>query len=271
MSDQSDDLREEFTDTLDDAAAALGDGDLSAEETADLRERVERLADEVSESSVPDLLAAAGVDLDGDEDEASLADALAGSDSAGVDSLRKLLDVAELGEDAPADDREFTERLTAIVDADEASGGDGEGDGDEGGETVDEEDTDESAEEADDDQVTFADVFSGAASLAKDWSDSRSGVAEDEPRVDETDEEETPDADEETDVEDEESDDESEEDEDGLFDPEAIKERLSGDDEESDDGGRARRSRSGRYSTVPSRRSDMGKRRRRFSTVKGRK
>lgn len=269
MSDQSDDLGEVFTDTLDDAAAALRDGDPSAAEAAELRERVERLADDVADASVPDLLAAAGVDVE-DEDGASLSSALARADSDGVETLRKLLDVAELGEDAPEDDREFTERLAAIVDADEQAGGGGEGDGDEGGRTVDEERTDESTE-GEDDQVTVADVFSSAASLAKDWSDSRSRAAEDKPSVDETDEEETPEADEETDEDDDETEESDEEDEDGLFDPEAIKERLTGDDEEADDGGRGRRSRSRRFSTVPSRRSDIGKPRRRFSTMKGRK
>lgn len=283
MSEQTDDdLREEFTDALDSAAAALGDdGDLSEGEAADLRARIEQLASDVSAASVPDLLAAAGVDDGGDaedddgrgdEGEVSLTEALADADSTGVDSLRQLLDVAELGQDPPDDDREFTERLAAIVAADESEGeseADGGGEADEGSEAG---DTDgagdggdtgdgDGSSDGDDDLVTFADVFSGAASLAKDWSDSRSQAAEDESSMDETDEEETPDAD-------GEGEEGEEEDEDGLFDPEAIKERLSGDEEEESSGGR--QSRRGRYSTVPSRRSDMGKSRR-FSTVKGRK
>lgn len=289
MSEQTDDdLREEFTDALDSAAAALSDdGDLSEGEAADLRARVEQLANDVSAASVPHLLAAAGVDDggdaedddgSGDEGEVSLTEALADADSTGVDSLRQLLDVAELGEDAPEDDREFTERLAAIVDADEIEGeseADDDGKVDDGGEADEGSEAGETdgaggggdtgdhdgSSDGDDDLVTFADVFSGAASLAKDWSDSRSQAAEDESSMDETDEEETPDAD----GEGEES---EEEDEDGLFDPEDIKKRLSGDDEEESSGGR--QSRRGRYSTVPSRRSDMGKSRR-FSTVKGRK
>lgn len=266
MSEQTDDdLREEFTDALDSAAAALSDdGDLSEAEAADLRARVEQLASDVSAASVPDLLAAAGVDDggdaedddgSGDEWEVSLTEALADADSTGVDSLRQLLDVAELGEDAPEDDREFTERLAAIVDVDESEG---ESKADDGGEIA---DTDgagdggdtgdgDGSSDGDDDLVTFADVFSGAASLAKDWSDSRTHSA-DETSEDGEDEAER-----------------GSDEDDGLFDADEIKERLSSGDEEESSGGR--RSRRGRYSTVPSRRSDMGKSRR-FSTVKGRK
>lgn len=273
------------------------DGELSEEDASNLREHVER----ISEASFEEMFAAAGFDGD-DLGPGDVPRLLSKGSSEEVQTLRQLLDVSKLGEDAPANDEELADQLDGIfgdpgetagdedvddaddgqdadlgendtsevdpAEADADTGGDESSDGGDEVETEEGETSDESGET--DDAVTFADVFSGAASLAKDWSSSGDSAADEE---DDADADET--VDDADDVGDEEAADEEaadgEEDDDSLFDTEDIKERLTGDDEdESSDSDGKRRSRRRRFSTVPSRRSDMGKSPR-FSTVKARK
>lgn len=275
------------------------DGELSEEDASKLREHVER----ISEASFEEMFAAAGFDGD-DLGPGDVPRLLSEGSSEEVRTLRQLLDVSKLGEDAPADDEELADQLDGILGDDGDTAGDADGDdandgedadlgeddvsevdpteadadpgGDESSDGGDEDETeegetsDESGET--DDAVTVADVFSGATSLAKDWSSSGGSAADEE---DDTDAEETVDDADDDDVGDEEAaddeEDDDEEDDDSLFDTEDLKERLAGDDEdESSDSDGKRRSRRRRFSTVPSRRSDMGKSRR-FSTVKARK
>ena len=276
------DLTDPFTEALDSAAAALTDADetLDAETADSLRARLADLSSDVDDASVSDLLAAAGVSADdvetadGDEagaeaeDDGGLTDLprlLASADDETVDSIRTLLDLADLGEDAPEDDAAFTERLGAILDsADTADDGgatadDGEQtdadaeeiDGDAEGAAVNESDARSEDAEESDGLLTVSDVISGTISYARDLRDARQGVADSEGA--------------DADAGDGESDDE---DDGGWLDFDDLTP-----DVEEEEGRRAEGQRGGqgtRFSTMPGRRSDMG-RASRFSSIKGRK
>lgn len=293
------DLTDSFTEALDSAAAALADEDerLDAETADSLRAHLADLSSDVDDASVSDLLAAAGVSAgdvettDGDagtEDEdgelTNLPRLLASADDETVDSLRTLLDLADLGEDAPEDDAAFTERLDAILGdagtaddagtaADDAkqTAGDTE-ETDSGGEEVDADaeeaavdESDARSEDADesDGQPTVADVVSKSVSFARDWRDARRGVVGDD-EADADAEDGKSDAD----AEDGESDaDDADEDDEGWFDFDDLTPEV---EEEGGRSGSQRGGRGTRFSTLPGRRSDM-ERAGRFSSIKGRK
>lgn len=278
------DLTDSFAEALDSAAAALADDDederLDAEAADSLRARLADLSSDVDDASTSDLLAAAGVSAadvettDGDagaEDEdgelTNLPRLLASADDETVGSIRTLLDLADLGEDAPEDDAAFTERLGAILDgadtADDAgtAAGDakqtdadaGEIDSDEEA-VVDESDARSEDAEESDGQPTVADVVSKSVSFARDWSDARRGVVGDDEA--------------EADAEDGESDaDDADEDDEGWFDFDDLTPEV---EEEGGRSGSQRGGRGTRFSTLPGRRSDM-ERAGRFSSIKGRK
>jgi hypothetical protein len=236
------DLPDLFDAVLDSVATVLGGGGSDPDETVesdllpDLREHLSVLADAVSDASVADLFDAAGLEDEFDGTD-SLAAAIASTDADTLGPLRTLLDLADLGADAPADDDALLERLGEIVG--DVEGADADDAADSGTESTDDGD-------ADDLLPTVADVFSGGSSMLADWLDSWS------------------------------SDDEAEggdssaadDDDDELLDTDELVP-----DTDSDGGGTATgqdgRNTRRRFSSVPSSRSPGG-RSGRFSSIKGR-
>lgn len=239
-----DDALDRMSDLLEDGT---GDGDDDADDaTADtLRQEVER----VREASLTELLGAAGFDTDevGPTDVPRL---LAGGDTGRVETLRKLLDVSELS--ASESDDELVDGLDEVLGPTSSSGDDAT-----------DEESESTEKNGDDGSITVSDLFSGAASLAKGWSDTRRSASEDHAATEgngDGDADETGDADDA---------------DDDLLDVDELKSHFSFDDDEdaaeAQGGSRGNPgSRGKRYSTVPKKRSDMG-RSGRFSSMKSRK
>lgn len=270
-------LADAFAETLDSAEAALSaDDEVEGDDRRDdgtesealdaLRERLADLSSDVDEASTSELLAAAGVSPNGVEGDeggdgsgdslgpADLPHLLDSADDESVGTLQQLLDLAELGSDAPEDDAAFGERLREVLGDDGGGTEDVEGAPDDDGEETDGEETDtgESVEE-EDGLPTVADVVSGSVSFARDWSDARKAVTGDDG----------------SDGDGADDGDEADAEDDGWLDFDDFPELDEGVDGEDRDSG-SRGGRQSRYSTLPGSRSDMG-RATRFSSVKARK
>lgn len=267
-------LADAFADTLDSAESVLSadEGDDRQDDESEaldtLRERLARLSSDVDEASTAELLEAAGVSPngggEGDEGEDGSGDSLGpadlprlldSADDESVGTLRKLLDLAELGSDAPEDDAAFGERLREALGDDGGESEDAEGapaDDDVEQRAEDETDAGETADE-EDGLPTVADVVSGSVSFARDWSDARKAVTGDDG----------------SDGDGADDGDEADDEDDGWLDFDDFPELDEGVDGEDRDSG-SRGGRQSRYSTLPGSRSDMG-RATRFSSVKARK
>lgn len=275
MSDATvEELTDPFQEALDRAEAALDgreDGEIPAEAAEEFRDSAEDVAAAVSEASMDSLLAASGMAEHEEVSAVDVPEILSSADPESVQRLHRLLVVASLGDAWPDDDDELAGRLESIT-------GDGPIDG----------------EHSRDITSLLSDVLSiGDGSEAEGESDAERSEGESEADATEADSEAA-----ETDSESTETDTDSS----GLPDVEGLLAELRGDvegaaekgkglvgdadeeveaeaavedgDEDDEDSGRGGRKRfggsRGRFSTVPSSRGDMGKRKR-FSTMKSRK